>query len=80
MTRRKGLRSDETAYLFRELSENESVCGELSLSDLDSEKDIQLNEKVRSHPVQKDVKRGKVPELWYPHHLTEFQNEEDCQQ
>ncbi|GFT98878.1 uncharacterized protein TNCV_3792841 [Trichonephila clavipes] len=35
---------DEIAYLLREISENESVDGELSCSNLDSEEDVRLSE------------------------------------
>ncbi|GFU64921.1 uncharacterized protein TNCV_785721 [Trichonephila clavipes] len=47
MTRKKDLSPDEIAYLFRELSENESDGGELSCSNLDSDEDIRLSESDR---------------------------------
>ncbi|GFV59160.1 uncharacterized protein TNCV_2339011 [Trichonephila clavipes] len=43
MVRRKDLRSDEIANLLRELSENELHVGELSSSNLDSNKGIRFS-------------------------------------
>ncbi|GFW92250.1 hypothetical protein TNCV_3541361 [Trichonephila clavipes] len=40
MARRKGLSPDAIVNLLREISENVSDCGELSCSNLDSDKDI----------------------------------------
>ncbi|GFV98050.1 uncharacterized protein TNCV_4448101 [Trichonephila clavipes] len=44
MARRKGLNPDEIANLLRKISENESDGGELSCSNLDSNKNIRLSE------------------------------------
>ncbi|GFW69150.1 hypothetical protein TNCV_1819041 [Trichonephila clavipes] len=44
MNRGKGLSPDEIATFLRELPENQSNGGELSCSNLDSEKDITLSE------------------------------------
>ncbi|GFW52228.1 hypothetical protein TNCV_2426751 [Trichonephila clavipes] len=45
MTQVKGLSPDEFANFRRSLSENESVGGELSCSNLDSDEDIRLIER-----------------------------------